>query len=143
MVKPVDPKDPEDYIGQITDEARRADVVALDAMIREVAPDLDRHLRSGLLGYGSLRYRYASGREGEWFLIGLGSQKRYVSLYVCAIEDGEYLAERYRERLPAADIGRSCVRFKRLADVDEGVLRELVGDAARLYAADPDGAFAQ
>ena len=58
---------------------------------------------------------------------------------MCAVEDGEYLAERYRERLPAADIGRSCVRFKRLADVDEEVLRELVGDAARLYAADPTG----
>ena len=40
------------------------------------------------------------------------------------------MAERYRERLPKANIGKSCVRFKRLSDLDEAVLRQLIRDSA-------------
>lgn len=83
-IKPVDAKDPDDYIAQIDVPDRKADIVELDRMIREIAPELERRLESGMLGYGRYRYRYASGREGEWCVIGLASQKRYVSLYACA-----------------------------------------------------------
>jgi hypothetical protein len=140
-VKPVDAKDPEDYLEQI-DEPRRAEVEAVDRLIRETAPQLDRHLQAGMLGYGPYRYRYASGREGDWFVIGLASQKRYISLYVCATDGREYLAESYRDRLPKADIGKSCVRFKQLDDVDLDVVRDLVDEAAELFAADPEAHFA-
>ena len=112
-------------------------------MIREEAPRFERHLVSGMLGYGSFHYRSRSGREGDWFVIGLASQKRYISLYVCATDGEGYISERYRDRLPKADIGKSCVRFKRLSDVDESVLRELVHEAAERFAADPAAAFAQ
>jgi hypothetical protein len=141
-LKPENASDPEDYIGQI-DEPRRDEIVALDRLITEEAPALDRHLQAGMLAYGSYHYRYASGREGDWFLIGLASQKRYISLYVCATDGDGYVAESFRERLPEASIGKSCVRFKRLSDVDEAALRELVRDTARRFAADPGATFAQ
>jgi len=132
----------DDYISAIEDPARRGDIEALDRLIRAEAPDLDRHMRSGMLAYGTYRYRYASGREGEAGVIALASQKRYISLYVSCTEGGAYLAETFASRLPGADIGRSCIRFKRLGDVDEGVLRELISDAAKLFAANPDFAIA-
>ena len=76
-------------------------------------------------------YRSKSGREGDWSTIALASQKRYISLYISpAGERGRYLAESYADRLPKADIGRSCVRVKRLSDVDEGALTELIREAA-------------
>ena len=62
----------------------------------------------------------------------LASQKRYISLYVTCETESGYLAEQYRERLPKADIGKSCVRFKRLSDVDQDELRSLVREAADL-----------
>jgi hypothetical protein len=46
--------------------------------------------------------------------------------------DGGYLAERFAERLPKANIGKSCVRFKRTSDVDLDVVRELVAEAGRI-----------
>ena len=141
-LKPENATTPADYLAQI-DEPRRSDVEAVDRLIREEAPRLERHLLAGMLGYGTYHYRYASGREGDWFVIGLASQKRYISLYVCATDGEGYISERYRDRLPKADIGKSCVRFKRLADVDEGVVRELVREAAERFAADPEAAFAQ
>ena len=43
-----------------------------------------------------------------------------------------FVAERYRERLPKADIGRSCVRFTRVDDLDPEALAELIREGARL-----------
>jgi hypothetical protein len=122
--------DPDEYITAL-DEPRRGDIRALDALIRETLPDFDRHMRSGMLGYGSYHYHYASGREGESAIVALASQKRYISLYVSCLKDGAYLAESYVERLPTASIGKSCVRFRRLADVDLDVVRQLLADAGR------------
>ena len=85
-----------------------------------------------MLGYGPFHYRYASGREGDTTLLGLASQKRYISLYVLCAKGGRYLAESYAERLPKASVGKSCVRFARLSDLDPAVLAELVTEAARL-----------
>ncbi|MBW0090268.1 DUF1801 domain-containing protein [Pseudonocardia sp. KRD-184] len=109
---------------------RRPDVAALDALIRETAPDLECVTTRGMLGYGPFRYRYASGRTGEATVLAVAAQKRYISLYVLCVSDGRYLAERYVDRLPGASIGRSCIRFTRLADVDTAVLRDLVAEAA-------------
>jgi len=121
----------EDYIAALA-EPRRTDVAALDALIREHAPGLEPVVAGKMLGYGPFHYRYASGREGDTTLLGLASQKRYISLYVLCAKGGRYLAESYAERLPKASVGKSCVRFARLSDIDPAVLAELVTEAARL-----------
>jgi hypothetical protein len=121
----------EDYIAALA-EPRRTDVAALDALIREHALGLEPVVAGKMLGYGPFHYRYASGREGDTTLLGLASQKRYISLYVLCANGGRYLAESYAERLPKASVGKSCVRFARLSDVDPAVLAELVTEAARL-----------
>lgn len=120
-------------------EPRRTDVAALDTLIREHAPGLEPVMAGSMPGYGPFHYRYASGREGDATVLALASQKRYISLYVLCATDGRYLAERYADRLPKASIGKSCVRFARLSDVDTDVLAELVGEAARLGPADAAG----
>ena len=58
--------------------------------------------------------------------IGVANNKRYISMYCCAADDNGSVAERYRDRLPKADIGKSCVRFKRLSDLDEDALKDLI-----------------
>ena len=133
-----DPGTPQDYIDAL-DEPRRSDVAALDALIREAAPDLEPVMAGTMLGYGPFHYRYASGREGDATVIALASQKRHISLYVLCSVEGGYLAEKYADRLPKASIGKSCVRFPRLEVVDTAVLRELVAEAGRLGPGDAAG----
>ena len=116
---------PDDYIDGL-DEPRRSQVRQLHELIREAAPQLEPHIVSGMIGYGSYHYVYASGREGDWPILGLANRKRAISLYACAAVDGRYVAEEFRDRLPKADIGKSCVRIKKLEDVDLDVLHELV-----------------
>jgi Domain of unknown function (DU1801) len=124
---------PAEYI-ETLDGPRRSDIAALDALIRKGAPKLEPFIHAGMLAYGPWHYKYDSGREGDWFHIGLASNKNYISLYVCAADAKGYLAGCYRELLPKASISKSCVRFKRLADVDQKVIAKMLREASKLAA---------
>jgi hypothetical protein len=48
-----------------------------------------------MLAYGRWHYEYATGREGDWFRIGMASNKNYISLYISAGDKCGYIAEQY------------------------------------------------
>ena len=124
---------PAEYIAQL-DPPRQADIAALDALIRKTARKLEPFIHSGMLAYGPWHYKYDSGREGDGFRIGIASNKNYISLYVCCGDDQGYIAERYKEALPKANIGKACVRFKRLSDLDQAALKKMIREGARAAA---------
>lgn len=126
----LDATTPAAYIAAV-DEKRRGDIEALDALIREHAPTLEPVIMNGMLGYGPFHYRYASGREGDACKLSVASNASYISLYCLAADEDGSIAERYVDRLPKASIGKSCVRFKKLADLDEQVLVALIKETAR------------
>jgi hypothetical protein len=113
-------------------EPRRQDIQTLHNLIQKTVPNLKPRILSGMIGYGSYHYRYASGREGDWSLIALASQKNYISVYVCCTDNGVYLAEEYKDKLPKASIGKSCIRFKKLSDIDLSVLTEIIKKAKKI-----------
>lgn len=131
MFKPTLAKTPEEYLLAI-EESRRTDVKTIHELILKIVPDLKPHIVSGMIGYGTYHYRYESGREGDWSLVLLASQKNYISVYVCAVVEGKYLAESYMDKLPKASIGKSCIRFKKLSDIDLDVLKEIIVKANKL-----------
>jgi hypothetical protein len=119
---------PKEYLAKLK-EPRKSDIAKLDKLIRK-ATSLKPYIHSGMLAYGPYRYKYASGREGEWFRVGVSSNASYISLYVTAYDaPNPYVAEQYKSRLPKAKIGKSCVTFKKLDDLDEKALVELLEKA--------------
>ena len=120
---------PDEYIAAL-EEPHREQIRELHRLIRETAPQLEPTVVSGMLGYGMYHYTYASGREGDWPILALASRKHYISLYACAAVDGEYVAELYRDRLPKANIGKSCVRFRKFKDLDRDALADLIRQTA-------------
>ncbi len=123
---------PEEYIAGL-EEPRRSHIKQLHELIRRDAPSLKPFIISGMIGYGTYHYKYASGREGDWSVLSLASQKNYISLYVsCTTPGGRYLAESYKKKLPKANIGKSCIRFRKVEDVDLGVISEIVKRAVDL-----------
>jgi hypothetical protein len=131
MLKPTTAKTPEEYINSI-DEPRREEIESLHKFIKRVVPQYPVYLLGGMLAYGNYHYKYASGREGDWCVVGLASQKNYISVYVCASDGKQYVAEKYKHKLPKASIGKSCIRFKKVSDIDLTVLREVIEEGARL-----------
>ncbi len=124
-----DAKTPEEYIAQV-EEKRRDDIQKLHDLVQEVAPELEPTMEFKMLGYGKFHYKYKTGREGDWMKIGIANNKQYISLYCCAADENGYVAERFKERLPKANIGKSCVRFKRVSDLDEEALKDLIRASA-------------
>ncbi len=113
---------------------RETELRAADALVGAAAPGIDRQLvpvGSGhVLGYGLMPYRPRSARETTtWPLIALAAQKRHLSLYVCAVVDGVYLAESRADRLGRVSCGKSCIRFSSLDRVDRDELTALLQDA--------------
>jgi hypothetical protein len=125
---------PEEFLDGLP-EPRRSQVARLDAVIHGAVPELERAVQGGMLGYGPYRYRYSSGREGDTCVILLASRKGYISLYVNAVADGQYLPELYADRFPKASIGRACIRIRQAADLDPTALTELLRRAATSPAA--------
>ena len=111
------------YIDAVEDEQKRADCRAVAAMMAEVTGAPARMWGPSIVGFGTYHYRYASGREGDFMETGFAARKRAITLYIMAgfSEYGDLLA-----KLGKHDTGKSCLYVKRLADVDQAVLREMV-----------------
>jgi hypothetical protein len=124
-------KTPREYIAKLK-EPRKSEIAKLDRVIRKTVPKLKPFILNGMLAYGPCHYVYPSGREGDWCKIGVASNKSYISLYACAADARGYVAERYRELLPKASIGKSCVRFKRVDDLDPKALAKLLKETAKV-----------
>jgi hypothetical protein len=124
-------KTPAEYIAAV-DDKRRPDIAALDALIRKHAPELEPVIMGGMLGYGPFHYRYASGREGDACKLAIASNASYISLYCFASDAKGYVAERYVGRLGRAKIGKSCVMFRKLENLDEETLVALIRETAKM-----------
>lgn len=66
-------------------------------------------------------------------VLGLAPQKRHLALYACVVVDGQYLAERYQDRLGKVSCGKSCIRFTRYDRIDEGGLQAMLADVNERY----------
>lgn len=132
----VDAKTIKEYFSKAGD--REALLRTIDDSIQKNAPKLERKLfvtdTMCMVGYGIFHYKTKSGIEGDWPVIALANQKHYAAAYVCAIEDGEYLAEKNQAELGKVSVGRSCIRIKKIEDLDLRAFESLVKKVASMYA---------
>ncbi len=112
------------FLNAVPDEAKRADALRVMAIMREVTGEEPRLWGDSIVGYGHYHYKYASGREGDWFLAGFSPRKANLTLYITS---GFEQFEDLRARLGKHTVGKSCLYVKRLSDLDEATLRELIG----------------
>ena len=131
MFKPTDATTPQEYIEKIS-EPRNTEVKKLYEFIRDVIPDQKPHILYGMIGFGTYHYKYASGREGEWSVVCLASQKNYISIYICATDGKQYIAEKYKDLLPKANIGKSCIRIKKIDDINLKALKKIILEGMEL-----------
>lgn len=121
--------DPADFIAAVEPERRREEARVLDALFRRVTGAQPLMWGPSIIGYGSYRTTYASGREVRWMRSGFSPRKARLSLYLMGGYCDE-LAARHRDelltRLGRHSTGKSCLYINRLEEVDRGVLEELV-----------------
>lgn len=122
----------DDVIATVDDERRRADAQAALDLMRRVTGVEPVVWGPSMIGFGTQPYVTADGKEREWFRIGLAPRKAALTLYGLTFygSNADLL-----NRLGKHTIGKGCVYVKRMSDVDEAVLTELV---ERAWGADAD-----
>ena len=123
---------PEEYIAGL-DEPRRSQIQTIYELVRAAAPELEPFMIAGKIGFGKFSYKGKSKScQGEWFKLGLASNKTAITFYSCAPgSDGKTLPESFADQLPRANIGKSCINFRKFEDADLDVLREIAKKTAK------------
>jgi hypothetical protein len=117
--------------------AKRAELIALDGLIRQTSPDgklwfLDGKNEEGKvianpsIGYGSYVIKYADGSSREFYRIGLSANTSGISVYVLGLADKDHLKREYGERIGKATVTGYCIRFKSTKQIDLETLRQAI-----------------
>ena len=130
MFKSVKAASAKEYFAMLPED-RRAPMNFLRAFIRRTVPALKEQFSYNMPGYGSFEYKNYKGQTMRWPIIALASQKNYISLYVCALEGKKYVAEKYARRLGKVSVGKSCIRFRKIEDLNLVVLKKVLQLAAK------------
>jgi len=130
MFKPTKAKTVAEYIEAVPTE-RKDTILQLHNFIRKTVPKLKSHFAYNMLGYGSFPCKNYKKELISWPTIALANQKNYVSLYVCSVDAGQYVAEKYKKELGKVSVGKSCIRFKKLDDVNMSTLKKVLEAAAK------------
>lgn len=129
MFKKTKAETTKDYIASLTED-RKTDIIFLHNLIQKTSSKLKPHFAYNMLGYGSFKYKNYKKEVIDWPIISLASQKNYISLYVCCVIKGKYIAEQYKADLGKVNIGKSCIRFKKVKDLNIANLKKLIKLAA-------------
>ena len=125
------------YLASRASPEQLADCKAIMAMCKRVTKQQPRMWGPSIVGYGSYTYRYESGHSGDMCLAGFAVRGRELVVYVCA-ENPEQVG--LLARLGRHRMGKSCLYFKRLADLDVKVLEALIaGSVAEVRRPYPNG----
>ena len=119
-----------EFLDRIPDEQRREDAHRLCAMMQEVTGEPPAMWGTSIIGFGSYHYRYASGHEGDSALASFSPRSQHLAIYL--VGEFESRHQSVLARLGPHKTGKGCLYVKRLDDVDQDALRELIDRSVRV-----------
>ena len=111
------------FIDALTDQTRKAEAKALVKLMQSATGEKPKMWGPSIIGFGSRHYKYDSGREGDMPLAGFSPRKAATVFYVMT---GFSESEALLAKLGKHTSGKACLYIKKLADVDQKVLKTLV-----------------
>lgn len=113
----------ETFFATIESPRKREDARDLDALFRKVTGFAPVMWGPSIVGYGKYHYKYKSGREGDFLATGFSPRKANFSVYILPgyADFSETLSKLGKHRL-----GKSCLYFNKLSDIDTEVLTTLI-----------------
>ncbi len=118
-------------LATVADDQRRADCFALIELMQKATGCKPVMWGASMVGFGKYRYRYASGREGDWMVTGFSPRKNDLTLYIISGFDN---SPELMENLGKYKTGKSCLYLKQLADVDQKMLKQLIDASVKAMA---------
>lgn len=114
----------DDFINQVDSTKKREDAFRIKQIMEEVTGEKAVMWGPSIVGFGQYHYKYESGREGDFLIVGFSPRKTSLSLYLLGCMETSF--DELFAKLGKHKTGASCVYINKLSDVDESVLRELI-----------------
>ena len=122
------------YLASRASQQQRADCRQLMAMMKKITRKVPKMWGPSIVGYGTLRYAYESGRSGETPMAAFAIRGPELCVYLAQEGTGQ---KAMLAKLGKHKMSKSCLYFKQLADVDTSVLKQLIvgsiADTRRRY----------
>ena len=113
----------ENFLNSVENPEKRADSYRIKEIMENITGEPAKMWGPSIIGFGTYRYRYSSGREGDWMLTGFSPRKQAITIYL--MSGNEHFDEE-RNQLGKHSTGKSCLYIKKLTDVDESVLQNMI-----------------
>ena len=113
----------DDFLDSIDDETKKKDCYAILDLMKQITGEEPKMWGESIVGFGDLHYKYASGRESDWMVVGFSPRKQNLSIYLtCDFQEDPDLMS----RLGKFKTGKACLYIKTLEDVNVEALKELI-----------------
>ena len=111
------------FLDDLIPEQRKKDSWTLYRLMEKITGSQGVLWRTSIIGFGDYHYKYASGREGDWFLTGFSPRKNALTLYLMCDISHEFIDF---STLGKHKKGKGCLYIKRLDDVDLKALEDII-----------------
>lgn len=111
------------FLKKVEGEQKRKDSFEIMKIMQQISKEKPKMWGPSIIGFGSLHYKYESGREGDMPLIAFSPRKQYITLYLLMGNDYE---KPLLEKLGKHTTSKVCLYIKKLSDVDMKTLKELI-----------------
>ena len=111
------------FLDTVPDERRKKDARAVSVLMEEVTGEKPAMWGTSIVGFGSYHYKYDSGQEGDWPIVGFSPRKDSLTIYIMP---GFEKYPGLMKKLGKHSTGKSCLYIKKLSDVNGDVLKELM-----------------
>jgi len=112
-----------EFLNQIQDKERREDCFAVAKIMEEITGDKPKMWGPSIVGFGTYRYKYASGREGDWPVTAFSPRKKDLTVYLMM---GFTKHTELMQKLGKHSAAKSCLYIKRLSDIHVPTLKKLI-----------------
>lgn len=114
------------FLNSVADAKKQADATAIVNMMEAVTGEPAKMWGNAIVGCGQYHYKYESGHEADMCIIGFSPRKENLTIYIA---ESFPKREALLAKLGKHKTGKVCLYIKRLADVDEKVLKELMKES--------------
>lgn len=116
----------EEFLKSVADEKVRDDCRKISDLMAKATKAEPKMWGASIVGFGKRKVKYASGKETDWLIVGFSPRRQNISLY---LSTGEEWNENLLSQLGKHKTGMGCLYIKRLSDIDEKVLKELIEES--------------
>ncbi|WP_010195196.1 DUF1801 domain-containing protein [Bacillus sp. m3-13] len=112
-----------EFIETVESPKKREDAYRLLEIFTETTGYEAKMWGPSIIGFGSYHYKYPTGHEGDFMLVGFSPRKAKISLYFAT---GDSKREELLQKFGKYTTGKACVYINKVADIDVEVLKDLI-----------------